>query len=91
MHVEMCTAFVHGLAGVRVAMIVSGRLTLEDAACEKGMWVRPPAIEDVVVVPHHDLRNAGKGVCHVLAAPVLAVVGEVESRRLFCHCFSPLC
>ena len=72
-------------------LFLSGRLTLKHAACEEGVGIGPPAIEDVVVIPHHDLRNAGKGICHMLAAPVLAVVSEVESCRLFRHCFRPLC
>lgn len=65
-------------------------VTLEDAACEQGMWVAAPAIKDVMVIPHHDLGDAGQGVCQVLAAPVLAVVREVEVRRFFSHGLCPV-
>ena len=65
-------------------------VTLEDAACEQGMWVTAPAIKDVMVIPHHDLGDAGQGICQVPAAPVLTVVREVEVCRLFGHCICPV-
>ena len=65
--------------------------TLEDAAGEQGMRVAAPAIKDVVIIPHHDLRYAGKGVRHVLAAPVLTIMGEVEEGCLLRHVLGPLC
>ena len=54
------------------------------------MWVTAPVIKDVMVIPHHDLGDAGQGFCQVTAAPVLAVVREVEVCRLFGHCFCPM-
>ncbi len=65
-------------------------LTLEDAAGEQGVWVAAPAIKDVMVIPHHDLGDAGQGICQVPAAPVLTVVREVEVCRLFGHCLCPV-
>ena len=65
-------------------------VTLKDAACEQGMWVTAPAIKDVMVIPHHDLGDAGQGICQVPATPVLAVVREVEVCRLFGHCVCPV-
>lgn len=38
------------------------RGTLEDTTGEEGMGVATPPIKDVMIVPHHDLGNAGKSV-----------------------------
>ena len=63
---------------------------LIDVALALLVWIRTPAIEDVVIVPHHDLRDPSQDGRNLRLCPPLAVKIKVKILNVPTHFLSKL-